>query len=151
MKLAEALALRADAQKRLEQLKARLLSNATVQEGETPAEDPQMLLSEFNSVSDELVRMISRINLSNSAAQVAGCSMTEALAKRDQLKQQQAAYRELAKAGTVSQAVVTRSEVRFRSTIDVAAIQKQADAYAKALRELDTCIQEANWQIELTD
>ena len=151
MKLAEALTLRADAQKRLEQLKVRLLRNATVQEGETPAEDPQALLAEFDALSAELVQWIRRINLTNSAAQVAGRSMTEALAKRDQLKQQQAAYRDLAQAGTVSQAVVTRSEVRFRSTIDVAAIQKQADAHAKALRELDARIQEANWQIDLQD
>jgi len=34
MKLAEALILRADCQKRFEQLKARLLSNAKVQEGD---------------------------------------------------------------------------------------------------------------------
>jgi hypothetical protein len=40
MKLAEALLRRADCQKCLEQLKARLLRNAKVQEGDDPAEDP---------------------------------------------------------------------------------------------------------------
>ena len=39
MKLAEALALRADLQRRLEQLKQRLIKNARVQEGDTPEED----------------------------------------------------------------------------------------------------------------
>jgi hypothetical protein len=40
MKIAEALALRADLQKRLEQLKQRLVKNARIQEGDVPEEDP---------------------------------------------------------------------------------------------------------------
>jgi hypothetical protein len=43
MKLAEALLLRADCQKRIEQLKSRLLGSARVQEGEQPPEDPEKL------------------------------------------------------------------------------------------------------------
>ena len=43
MKLAEALILRADCQKRIAQLKSRLLTNAKVQEGDAPAEPPQEL------------------------------------------------------------------------------------------------------------
>ncbi len=40
LKMAEALILRADAQKRFEQLKQRLQQNARIQEGDTPAEAP---------------------------------------------------------------------------------------------------------------
>ena len=40
MKLAEALIVRSDYQKRIEQLRNRLLQNAKIQEGETPNEDP---------------------------------------------------------------------------------------------------------------
>ena len=43
MKLAEALILRADCQKRIAQLKSRLLVNAKVQEGDAPAETPREL------------------------------------------------------------------------------------------------------------
>jgi len=43
MKIAEALALRADLQKRLEQLKQRLVKNARIQEGDAPEEDPAEL------------------------------------------------------------------------------------------------------------
>ena len=56
MKLAEALILRADCQKRFEQLKSRLLTNARIQEGDQPAEKPQDLLAEIERVADELVR-----------------------------------------------------------------------------------------------
>ncbi len=48
MKLAEVLILRADCQKRIAQLKSRLLVNAKVQEGDAPAETPQELIAELN-------------------------------------------------------------------------------------------------------
>ena len=47
MKIAEALALRADLQKHLEQLKQRLVKNARIQEGDRPEEDPVELQSEL--------------------------------------------------------------------------------------------------------
>jgi hypothetical protein len=45
MKLAEALILRADSQKRVEQLRQRLTRAARVQEGENPPENPQELMA----------------------------------------------------------------------------------------------------------
>lgn len=50
MKLAEVLILRADCQKRIDQLRQRLLRSAKVQEGEQPPENPQQLLLLFLSV-----------------------------------------------------------------------------------------------------
>ena len=47
MKLAEALVLRADVQKRIRQMQSRLNQSALVQEGEQPPEDPQALLAEL--------------------------------------------------------------------------------------------------------
>ena len=62
MKLAEALIRRADCQKRIAQLKGRLLTNAKVQEGDKPAETPQELIAELERVSAELFDLIKRIN-----------------------------------------------------------------------------------------
>jgi hypothetical protein len=59
--------------------------------------------------------------------------------------------RRLAQAGTITQSVSTKSEVRFRSTITVSKVQKQADSAARELRELDARIQEANWLIDLLE
>ena len=151
MKLAEALNQRADMQKRIEQLKARLLRNAKVQEGEVPAEDPPVLIAEYEGIAESLVQLIRRINLTNSATLVLGKTMTEALAARDILKLRSGLYRDLAQAATVTQAVATRSEVRFKSTVSVAAVQRNADEVAKELRELDARIQEANWQVDLVE
>ncbi len=55
MKLAEALILRADCQKRIAQLKSRLLTNAKVQEGDAPAETPQDLIVEVERAASELL------------------------------------------------------------------------------------------------
>ena len=116
MKLAEALVLRADHQKRLEQLKTRMLRNAKVQEGQQAAEDPVALVDEFEALSAELVDLITRINLANSTIRVDGRTMTRALAEREILKHRQAMYRDLAQAATVTQSIATRSEVRFVGT-----------------------------------
>ena len=47
MKLAEALQMRADLQRRISQLSGRLHNNARVQEGEQTPEDPEQLLMEL--------------------------------------------------------------------------------------------------------
>ena len=60
MKLAETLILRADCQKRFAQLKSRLLTNAKIQEGDKPAENPQELIRELEGVAGELVDLIKR-------------------------------------------------------------------------------------------
>jgi Family of unknown function (DUF6847) len=151
MKLAEALVLRADHQKRLEQIKARLLRNAKVQEGETPAEDPAALLAEYEAVARELAQLVGRINLTNSAAAILGKTMTEALAERDVLKLRHSVHRELAQAATITQSISTRSEIRFKGAVPVAEVQKKADAIARELRDLDARIQEANWKIDLSE
>lgn len=151
MKVAEALALRADLQRRLEQLKQRLLKNARIQEGDTPAEDPVVLQSEFEKSAEELTRLIQSINRTNSAARFDNRMLADALAERDVLKIRYDAYRELAAAASTTQARMTRSEVKFISTISVAAIQRKADDLAKLYRELDTRIQEADWTTTLLD
>ena len=61
MKLAEALNLRADLQKRIAALKERLIRNAKVQEGDVPAEDPVILLKELDNNIIELEKLIKSI------------------------------------------------------------------------------------------
>lgn len=151
MKVAEALALRADLQRRLEQLKQRLVKNARIQEGDAPAEDPVELQAELERSAQELTLLIQRINRTNAAARLGGRTLADALAERDVLKLRHATYRELATAASTIQGRLTRSEVKFVSTVSVAAIQRMADDLAKQYRELDTSIQEADWMTTLLD
>ena len=152
MKLAEALILRADYQKRIAQLKSRLLTNAKVQEGDTPAENAQELLDELDRVSADLVDLIKRINRTNGSVLLAqGQTISDALADRDVFAVKRAANVELAEAASITQGRYTRSEVKYISTINVAEIQKRADELAKNYRDLDARIQEINWQTELVE
>lgn len=152
MKLAEALIQRADCQKRIAQLKSRLLTNAKVQEGDAPAESPENLLAELERASSELVDLIKRINKTNSSAVFSGQrTISDALAERDVLVLRHSAYSDLAQTAAFSQARLTRSEVKYLSTINVAETQKRADELAKNHRDLDARIQELNWQTELLD
>jgi hypothetical protein len=149
MKLAEALILRADCQKRFAQLKSRLIANAKVQEGDQAAEDPKELSAELERVADQLADLIKRINKTNSTAAFAGGTISDALADRDVMALRRAVYVDLAQTAAITQDRFTRSEVKYVRTVDVVEIQKRADELAKNYRELDARIQELNWQSEL--
>lgn len=87
MKLAEALAERADATRRVEQLRARVVSNARYQEGESPAEDATQLLADAGEALDTLESLIRRINRTNAAVDMGpDGTLTDALARRDVLR-----------------------------------------------------------------
>ena len=149
MKLAQALILRSDTQKRIEQLKIRLLSNAKTQENESPSEDPKLLLKELDKLTSELFRLICSINLTNSNAKFDGISLTEMIAKKDALTLKANVLREFATSASQKVDLYSNSEIKILSTVDVAALQKQVDALSKEIRELEMKLQEANWAIEL--
>ena len=48
MKLAEALSIRKDLQKRIQQIRRRLSDNVKIQEGDEPAENPVELMKELD-------------------------------------------------------------------------------------------------------
>ncbi len=151
MKLAQALILRADTQKRIEQLKVRLLSNAKTQENEKPSEDPKLLLKELDKLTSELFTLICSINLTNSSAKFDGISLTEMIAKKDALVLKANVLREFATSASQKVDLYSNSEIKILSTVDVAALQKQVDALSKEIRELEMKLQEANWAVELVE
>jgi hypothetical protein len=152
MKLAEALILRAEQQKRLQQLLSRATRNAKVQEGDSPAENPATLLTEYRNVTRELVTLIQRINRTNSQTPFEGHgTIADAIAERDGLRKSAEALRTLAEAGQVSSHAYSRSEIRFRTTVSVPELQNEADDLSRRHRELDAAIQSLNWSVDLVE
>lgn len=150
MKLAEALQLRGDLQKRLEQLTSRLYANATVQEGEAPAEDPAALMAEYEDCVEQLETLIARINRTNCETRTDGGTLTELLAKRDCLKMRVRTYQDfLSAASSLVPRRASRSEIKIMSAVPVPEYRKRADALSRQLREVDGVIQGANWTTEL--
>ena len=156
MKLAEALALRADATRRVEQLRTRIVANARFQEGEEPSEDAQALLAEAGAVLDELEGLIRRINRTNAATRIGPeGTITDALARRDVLRTRHSVVTSAADAAVGrSQAGMgrqLRSELKMLAALPVALLRAQADDLARQIRELDVRIQQSNWEFDLME
>ncbi|MBO1414722.1 DIP1984 family protein [Streptomyces sp. FH025] len=153
MKLAEALAQRADATRRVEQLRTRIAGSARYQEGELPAEDAGQLLVEAGSVLEGLESLIRRINRTNATVAMAGGgTLTDALARRDVLRLRHSVVTAAADAaagrGGVRQ---LRSELKMLSALPVGELRTQADVLAREIREIDVEIQRTNWEVDLLD
>ena len=95
MKLAEALNIRADLQRKVYQLKSRLIANSQVQEGDTPAEDQEDLLKELDSSVKKLEDIIKLINKTNSNTYIKGKSISDMIVERDMLKLKMSSITEL--------------------------------------------------------
>lgn len=150
MKLGEALILRADLQKRIEQLRERLQASVLVQEGEQPPEDPQALLLELDRLSAQLADLILRINRTNLSALLPdGTSVTDALAQRDVLKLRVGVLKGAVDATNHVAMRFRPTEIRRVPTIDVRALRREIDTLAQQHRTLDTTIQSTNWATDL--
>ncbi len=149
MKLAEALQERADLSTRIDQLRARLSANATVQEGEKPSEDPMALLKELDECLKTQEKLIADINLTNSKTKVEGKTLTELLAQRDSLTLKIACYRSLLNDASLLAQRATRTEIKIMSAVNVPDLQKQVDKMSMELRKVDNTIQETNWNTML--
>jgi hypothetical protein len=150
MKLAEALLLRADMQKKFASLRDRIGRNAKLQEGDTASEDPQKLLAEAVGVLDELEKLIVRINRANLASKLPdGRSLTEAIARRDTLVQHHALLQSAVTATQADENRYSPREIKWIATLSVSKLQAQSEDLSKSIRELNARIQETNWNVEV--
>ena len=149
MKLAEALQLRADLKRQIEQLSNRLYNNAVVQQDEKVNEEPQELLKQLNLCQKQLQQLVCRINMTNCNSKVDGETLTEMISKKDCLMSTISIYQRLADSANTNTFRATRTEIKILPTVNVKDIQKKIDSLSKQLRLLDNKIQKANWEIEL--
>jgi hypothetical protein len=150
MKLAEALSIRKDLQKRIQQLEQRIKSNVKVQEGDEPLEDPNELMKELHSCLIQLEELIARINLTNiKTKNEEGLSITQLIAKKDTLTTRIGILRNIYSEATNIVNRYSSSELRIECVIDAKQLSKQIDDYSGRLRKLDIEIQSLNFLTEL--
>ena len=149
MKLSEALIIRSDLQKRVQQIKSRLIANAKVQEGDTTVENPAEIMAELNQTLADLCEIIKRINLTNSQVTDGEKTMTELLADRDTLTTKITIYQEFLATARNKIDRYSNKEIKIFSSVDVKEEQTKLDKLSKELRELDVKIQALNWQSDL--
>ncbi|MBQ2606519.1 MAG: DIP1984 family protein [Oscillospiraceae bacterium] len=149
MKLAEALQERADLNRKIAQLRERLENNAIVQEGEKTPEDPAQLLVELDASIRRLEELMARINKTNTQTRDGEKSITDLIARKDALRVQVDAYRDIISSASQIARRAMRTEIKILSAVDVKALQKKADELSRELREVDNRIQQLNWMTEL--
>ena len=150
MKLAEALKMRSDLDLRLRQLEIRLNNNSKVQEGDEPSEDPKVLLAELDTITEQLMDLIRRINITNSLTKDRnGATLAELLARRDVMKRKGDMLRTFIDHASNRAERRVSTDIKIVSTVDVKALRKQADRISEDVRKTDNSIQELNWITEL--
>ena len=150
MKLAEALSIRKDLQKRIQQIGKRLEDNVKVQEGEEPAENPEELMKELGSCLGQLEDLITRINLTNvQTVSQAGKTITQMMAEKDVLTMRISMLRNTFEKASSQRERYSRSEIKMLTVVDVKKLNKLIDDYSLKLRKLDMEIQTLNFQTEL--
>ena len=151
MKLAEALILRSDLQKRIEQLRVRLNNNAKVQENDKPSENPEELLNELDNNINQLKILIKQINRTNCVTVSNGQTLANLIAERDTLTLKSNILRGFLNIAGQKVNLYSTTEIKIMSTVDVPALQKELDLLSKKIRETDTKLQQANWLTELIE
>ena len=151
MKLAEALILRSDLQKRIEQLRVRLNNNAKVQENDEPSENPEELLNELDNNINQLKILIKQINKTNCVTVSNGQTLADLIAERDTLTLKSNILRGFLNIAGQKVNLYSTTEIKIMSTVDVPALQKELDQLSKKIRETDTELQQANWLTELIE
>jgi hypothetical protein len=152
MKLAEALLERKSIKEQIQSLKEWALKDARVQEGDDPSELPEKIIADLELHVSRLEELIIAINKTNNITTLPdGKSLMEAIAQRDMLKMRHQMAKDLANAAAPERDSWrhTRSEVKFKPTIDIAEWRRKADSIARDYRELDATIQAANWSTDL--
>ena len=150
MKIAEALVLSADIQKKLASLRERIGNNAVIQEGNKPHEDPSILLKEAFGVLKELRELIGKINAANAVKKLPdGRTLTDAIARRDELTRQHSLLQHAIASSRKEPDRYSMAEIKWVACVDVKKLQKQSDDLARMIRELNLMIQETNWKTDL--
>lgn len=152
MKLAEALSLKKDLEKRISDLKERLDNAVRVQEGDEPAENPAELLGELDSCLGQLERLIYNINVTNmKVVNEDGKTMTKMLAERDVLNKRIGILRSTFNRAASYGDRYSRNEVRSVATIEAKPLRQELDKFSKQYRELDMTIQKLNFTYDIEE
>ena len=119
MKLAEALSIRKDLQKRIKYLEERIKSNVKVQEDDEPLEDPNELMKELHSCLIQLEELIGRINFTNiNTKNAEGQTLTQMMAKKDTLTMRISILRNIYSEATNLTSRYSPTEIRQECVIE---------------------------------
>lgn len=150
MKLAEALAERAQLQRNLEEIKNRLCASVRFRQGEDRLEDPVALLDTLDRTTGSLRDLLARINRTNLGVTTDnGQSLTDLIASRDaalsRFKVCKAAWEKLS---GEDRTYYSEAPVMQRA-VTPAVLRERMDQAGAEWHRLNRTIQRLNWQADL--
>jgi vacuolar-type H+-ATPase subunit D/Vma8 len=163
MLLAEALASRKSALKKIGELETRIAASALSYEGEKPEDKSDDLIKEFEALVAEFEALSTRINRTNNTVSIQffgkSYSMMEAVAMREAMLLQQRGWKRIAVAIETAQgkgrygygARRTKDDLKQVVHLSPAALRKSSDRFAQKLETLNVAMQQVNWTTELLD
>lgn len=150
MKLAEALLLRSEYQKKIDNLQQRVMFNLKIQDGDKPSENPDDLLAEIIKLNDEMCQLIKKINKCNNDVKLDnGQTLTEALVDRDSIMKKRQILNAITMNAAQKDFRITHAEIKINMTLDIGEIQREIDSLSQQFRKIDTQIQAKNWLVDL--
>lgn len=163
MLLAEALASRKSALKKIGDLEARIAASAVSYEDEKPDDKVADLLGEFYGLSEDFESLSTRINRTNNDITLhfdgRELSMMEAVALRESLLLRQRGLRRIA--DSIEQAQGRgrysyggrRTKDELKQTVHLAptTVRKDADKLSERIERLNVAMQSVNWTTEVIE
>lgn len=156
MKVSEALAERSDLDKKIRVTVGRAQNMARFVEGEDVPEQASELLAEARTLLARKYELVRRINMTNAQTQILGGEMTvtAAIARRDHLNAERKIITEVIDRATPGFDAYglrgrRRTELPEKTDLPVRDLRAEADRLSRDYRELDTSIQQSNWETEL--
>lgn len=160
MKLGAALNLRAQLQESFRDLQNRVTQNMWSQEGDTPVESPGGALAKLYEAYGDYEDLVARINITNTTTNVVYSgeftSITELLARRDRLRLELAALRQIIAQTTFNNTGFRYSaseikQVRNLLDFEVNRLREQQEQVQRDIANIENVLQEANWTVDLVD
>ncbi|MDR1379144.1 MAG: DIP1984 family protein [Synergistaceae bacterium] len=152
MKLAEALSERAALQRQNRSIVRHIEENVRLPEDEEPTVSVENLIREYETNMLRLSELIRRINKTNCLTEMAGRTITDAIARRDCLSSHIKAYTEIYNEVTShsrNQFDKGEPRVKYVRYLDSHKLKDKIDGLSKEFRLLDTELQGKNWTTEL--
>jgi DNA repair ATPase RecN len=152
MKLAEALIERAELQRQNRTILHHIEENVRLPEDEEPTAAVEKLMRQYEANMHRLSELIRRINKTNCMTEMAGGTITDAIARRDCLASNISAYTD------IYENVTSHAHDRFRDGetrvkyvrhLNSDELKDKIDGLSKEFRLLDTELQGKNWTTEL--
>jgi len=150
MKLAEALLEKAAINTRMSELRDLVVQNGFIQEGDTPIDDANDTLKEFEECYRKLVALERKIIRTNSETTVNNLTLSQLIGEKKMLKTKSDQLKKIIDSCKTNNRY-SRSEIKHVVIFDLKKLVKENEAITASIRKIEMTLAQTNWQTELLE